>query len=368
MIRKGTNVSDSVIAKWIFIGVVMLIIQIMLGGITRLTGSGLSITEWDVITGTIPPLNEKQWLEEFHKYQLTPQYRLLNFEFTLSDFKSIFFWEWFHRFWGRLIGFAFAVPFIFFLSQGWFRNWMIRPLLILFLFGALQGLVGWIMVQSGLTGDAVYVNPLKLAMHFILASMLISYAWWFGLQLSIKKESFVADAGLKKFTWLLIILLFAQMVYGALMAGYKAATAAPTWPDINGSIFPAYVFNRPEGAVSMIQNPIVIHFIHRSFAYLLTLLTIAWTIRALRTKATAAFKKIRLLPAVLVLIQLSLCIATVLSSTMIRPAKWNRFEWMAQLHQLVAIVFLLSLITVLFFLQRKQKANSAPQLESPLIS
>src|SRR5215204_6765823 len=178
------NRSDQVIANWIMIGVGMLIIQILLGGITRLTGSGLSITEWDVITGTLPPLNEHQWLQQFHKYQQTPQYRLLNSDFTIGNFKIIFFWEWFHRLWGRLIGLVFLIPFIIFLLQKLLKPAMIKPLVTLFLLGALQGAVGWIMVASGLTGDAIYVKPVKLAVHFVLALGLISYAFWFALSVS----------------------------------------------------------------------------------------------------------------------------------------------------------------------------------------
>ena len=157
------------VAIWLMIGVGMLIIQILLGGVTRLTGSGLSITEWNVITGTLPPMNEPKWIEEFNKYKQTQQFLLLNSDFTLQDFKSIFFWEWFHRFWARLIGVVFAIPFIIFLFQKRFKEEMIKPLIILFLLGALQGAVGWIMVASGLTGDAIYVKPTRLMLHFVLA-------------------------------------------------------------------------------------------------------------------------------------------------------------------------------------------------------
>lgn len=366
--KQLANKADKAVATWIMIGVGMLIIQVALGGITRLTGSGLSITEWDVITGSLPPLNHHQWLEKFHEYQQTPQYRLLNFDFTLSDFKFIFFWEWFHRLWGRLIGIAFLIPFIIFLFQKRFRQEMIRPLIILFLLGALQSVVGWIMVTSGLTGDAIYVKPTRLAMHFVLACILICYAFWFGLQLTIKKESLVKNDGLKKFTWFIIILLFIQLLFGALMAGHKAATAAPTWPGINGSFIPAYVFNRPEGWISVIENRIVIHFIHRSIAYILVVLIFIWTLKAYRTRASAGFAKARIFPMALVMLQLVLGIFTVFSSIKIRPAKWNAFEWMAQLHQLAAIFLLLSLFAVLYFLQGKQNANSIATVEPNTIS
>ena len=357
--------SDRAVANWILIGVGMLIIQILLGGITRLTGSGLSITEWDVITGTLPPLNEHTWLQEFHKYQQTPQYRLLNFDFTIRDFKFIFFWEWFHRLWGRLIGLVFLIPFIFFLMQKRLTAQMLKPLVILFLLGALQGAVGWIMVASGLTGDAIYVKPTKLAMHFILACILISYAFWFGLQLKIQNEPLSGNPGLKNFTWALVIILFIQLTFGALLAGHKGATAAPTWPDINGSFAPAYTFN--QGTIGIIDNPIVIQFIHRSIAYLLVLLILPWTIRALKVKASLSFVKARWIPPLLVLIQLVLGIFTVLTSTRIRPAKWNVFEWLAQLHQLVAILLLLSLIAGLFFLQGKQNLKSENAVEANAI-
>ena len=351
------------VGRWIVIGVLMLIIQVALGGITRLTGSGLSITEWDVITGALPPLNQEQWLTQFQKYQQTPQYRLLNFDFTLSDFKFIYFWEWLHRLWGRLIGVAFAIPFIVFLVQKRFRKEMVRPLIILFLLGALQGVVGWIMVASGLTGDAIYVKPTRLALHFVLACILIAYAFWFGLRLLVKNESLVENEGLKKFTWAIIIVLLIQFVFGALMAGLKAAPAAPTWPDINGSFIPEYIFNRPERVRSIIENRIVIHFIHRMLAYLLVILIVFWTIRAFKSMSTRAFAKARIFPLVFVGIQLVLGIFTVFTSVKIRPAKWNIFEWMAQLHQLVAIFLLLSLAWVLYLLQGKQNANSSLVVE-----
>ena len=215
----------------------MLIVQIILGGITRLTGSGLSITEWDVVTGTLPPMNEQAWLAEFEKYRKTPQYLLLNFDFNLDDFKSIFFWEWFHRFWARLMGVVFIIPFIIFLVQRRFRADMVKPLIILFLLGALQGAVGWIMVASGLTGDAIYVKPTRLALHFIFAMVLLAYTLWFALKLLTKKNDFVVAPGLKNYTWWIIALLGVQFIFGALMAGHRAAPAAPTWPILTAVFF-----------------------------------------------------------------------------------------------------------------------------------
>jgi cytochrome c oxidase assembly protein subunit 15 len=343
--------SSRPVAIWLLIGVAMLIVQIILGGITRLTGSGLSITEWDVITGTIPPLSEQQWLVEFDKYKQTPQYRIINYDFTLPDFKYIFFWEWFHRFWGRLIGVVFAIPFVIFLVQRRFRADMVRPLVILFLLGALQGAVGWIMVASGLTGDAIYVKPTRLALHFIFAMVLLGYTFWFALELLVKDRDYVMAPRLKKGVWWILGVLTVQLIYGALMAGHKAAPAAPTWPDINGSFVPAYIFR--QGLVGIIEDRIVVHFIHRMLAYLLVAMVIVWTVRAYRTKASALFARTRVLPLAFVLVQTTLGVLTVLTSVNIRVARWNEFEWMAQLHQFVALLLLLSLVLAAFLLRRK---------------
>ena len=143
------------VAIWLLIGVGMIIIQVLLGGITQLTESGLSITEWKPISGALPPLNDTAWQAEFDKYKLTDQFKYVHKSFSLSDFKFIFFWEWFHRQWARLMGMVFIAGFIYFLARKKFNKRMIRPMIILFLLGALQGAIGWIMVKSGLCGMVV---------------------------------------------------------------------------------------------------------------------------------------------------------------------------------------------------------------------
>ena len=341
------------VAIWLMIGVGMLIIQILLGGVTRLTGSGLSITEWNVITGTLPPLNEQKWIEEFNKYKQTPQYLLLNPDFTLQDFKSIFFWEWFHRFWARLIGVVFAIPFIIFLIQKRFKEEMIKPLIILFLLGALQGAVGWIMVASGLTGDAIYVKPTKLMLHFVLAMGLLCYTFWFALQLLVPDEKRIVNRSLDKFTWAIIAVLVLQLAFGALMAGHKAATAAPTWPDINGSFIPSNMLSSPDGLLNLIENRITIHFFHRSLAYLLFILILIWTWKAVKTSGSNLFLKTIWLPFLLLIIQVVLGIFSVLTSVQIVPNHWGIFEWLAQFHQLVAMFLLLSLFWMAYLIKSK---------------
>lgn len=356
----GARKKQRAVAIWLWIGVGMTVFQIALGGITRLTGSGLSITEWNVVTGTLPPLSAADWQSEFLKYQQTPQFQLLNMEFTLGDFKFIYFWEWFHRLWARLIGLVFAAGFIYFLITKSFKKTMVTPLIGLFLLGGLQGAIGWIMVASGLTGDAVYVKPTRLALHFIFALILLSYTTWIALQHSISSKSNIEAPQLKK--WLLwgIPLVIVQLMYGALMAGHKAATAAPTWPDINGAMVPDGLFFHQPALINFIDNTILVHFIHRGIAYLLVIGVLFWTWKAMQLKNVSnTFSKWRWFPAALILVQLILGIASVLFSTQIVPNTWGLFEWAAQLHQLVGMAFLLSLISLWYLMTPRQNELAA---------
>ena len=349
------NRSDKKIAIWLLIGVGMTIIQFVLGGITRLTGSGLSITEWNIITGILPPLNEPAWMAAFEKYRQTPQFQFLNFEFTLKEFKFIFFWEWFHRVWARSIGIVFAIGFIWFLWKKSFKKEMIKPLIILFLLGALQGAVGWIMVASGLTGDALYVKPTKLALHFILALALLSYTFWFALSFLISKTQLVQNNKARKTNLLLLVILFFQLIYGALMAGHKAANIAATWPTINGEWLPSQLFKDHPLVLNFIDNTILIHFIHRGLAYLMVVIITIWTIQLRKINGSSIFNLVKNIPIALVLFQVILGISSVLLSTTIIPGTWGSFEWMAQLHQLIGMLLLLSVVMMLFLVRSEKQ-------------
>jgi cytochrome c oxidase assembly protein subunit 15 len=282
----NNNRTNRIVANWVFIGVVMLIIQVLLGGITRLTGSGLSITEWKPIIGALPPLNGSQWQESFEQYQKIAQFKYINSHFTLGNFKFIFFWEWFHRLWARFIGIVFLIPFIYFLAKKYFQPWMIKPLVILFTLGGLQGAIGWIMVKSGLNDEDVYVNHIKLAIHFVSAMVLICYALIFWLMIAVPEEQRVTNDTFRKFTVIIIAVLTIQLFYGAFMAGLKAAKIAPTWPDINGSYLPT-----DSGNISndLFFNPLIIHFIHRSLAYILLILIIVWWFKAKKVIGSSLF-------------------------------------------------------------------------------
>lgn len=340
------------VAIWLLVGVFMIIVQIILGGITRLTDSGLSITEWQPLLGALPPTSEAAWNKAFEEYKQIAQYKHLHSYFTLENFKSIFFWEWFHRNWGRLIGIVFLIPFVIFLFQKRFSKDMVTPMIILFLLGGLQGAIGWIMVKSGLNDENLYVSHIRLAIHFITALVLLVYTWWFALRLLVPAGQKLIAPSSKKILYWTIGLLVVQLVYGAFMAGLKAATAAPTWPDINGTYLPGSIttYQGKEGTFlsALVNNPITVHFIHRNLAYLLVVMILLWSIRVNRINGSRLFNRAKWAPLFLVILQVALGIAAVLTSLKKIPQQWGVFEWNAQLHQTVAMLLLLSLVSVLF--------------------
>jgi heme a synthase len=350
-----TKSVNSAVAYWVLAGTAMLFIQVLLGGITRLTGSGLSITEWDVFTGAIPPINQQQWVSAFDKYKHTPQFHLLNADFTLADFKFIFFWEWFHRLWARLVGVVFIVGFVLLLYKRKLKSEMIMPLLILFFLGLLQAAIGWIMVASGLNGDAIYVKPTKLALHFIFAIGLISYSFWFSLKLLFPVTRFRNSRRIWAFSIALLVLVFIQLLFGALMAGNKAAAAAPSWPGINGDWFPASLFSQSPFLLNFIGNKITIHFMHRNLAYLILLAVIIWTLRLFRSGIIRSQRTRLLFPLGLVLFQIVLGILALLTSPGIVANRWVAFDWLALLHQLNGMLLLFSLIYAIYVLRPSMK-------------
>ncbi len=355
MVFWKTKSLNSAVAFWVLAGTFMLFIQVLLGGITRLTGSGLSITEWDVFTGVLPPLTGQQWALAFDKYKQTPQFHLLNADFTLSDFKFIFFWEWFHRLWARFVGVVFLVGFGWLLYRRKLKSEMITPLLILFFLGLLQAAIGWIMVASGLNGDAIYVKPTKLALHFIFAVGLISYSFWFSLKLLFPVTRFRNSRGIWIFSIALLILVFIQMLYGALMAGNKAAAVAPSWPTINGDWFPDQLFTQSPFLLNFIANKITIHFVHRNLAYVILLAVSVWTLILFRSGIIRSQRTRLLFPLGLVLFQIVLGICTLLASPAIVANRWVTFDWVALLHQANGMLLLFSLIYAIYVLRPSMK-------------
>ena len=341
------------VAIWLLIGIGMLMIQVLLGGITRLTGSGLSITEWKPIMGALPPINDQQWNEAFNKYKQIAQYKYINSSFTLHDFKFIFFWEWFHRLWARLMGIVFIIPFTIFLIQRSIKKEMVRPLLILFLLGGLLGLIGWLMVATGLDDEHLYVSHYMLALHFNLGLVTICYAFWLALDVLFSGKEIIGNDGMKNFTGWLIAILVLQLVYGAFMAGLKAAPYAPTWPGINGSFLP-HGGSPSSGLLQFFDNPIMVHFIHRTLGYLIFLLTILWYFRSKKFEINWLFARTNWIPLAMVTLQLVLGIFTVLYS----PYR-NALIWLGVTHQFVAMTLLLSLVYEFFILRGNKKLRGS---------
>lgn len=336
------------IAVWLLIGVAMIVVQVLIGGITRLTESGLSITEWKPITGALPPMNDEAWQVEFDRYKVTDQFKYVHAHFSLSEFKSIFFWEWFHRTWARLMGLVFLFGFVYFLIKRKFDSRMVKPMIILFLLGGVQGFIGWFMVKSGLVPEKYFVGHVELTTHFIAALGLLCYTMWFALSLLIKKEQLVINPVVKNFLLGIAAVLVLQLIYGGFMAGLRAAIVAPTWPDINGAVIPPNMFTGSGWVDNLVTDPISIHFIHRGLAYLLLILVAAWWYRSRAIVDKGLFGRLRNTVMVLIILQVLLGILTVLNATL--P---NRLVIAGVSHQFVAMVLLMVIFTLLYLVRRK---------------
>jgi len=330
----------------------MIIIQVLLGGITRLTESGLSITEWKPITGALPPLTDAAWQTEFEKYRHTDQFKYVHQNFSLHDFKFIFFWEWAHRLWARLMGLVFLAGFLYFLFKKKFNKSMIMPMIVLFILGALQGAIGWIMVKSGLVPEKYFVGHVELTVHFIAALILLSYTLWFALGLLPSMQVHVYNNRLKNIILMILLLLFFQLIYGGFMAGLKAAVTAPTWPDINGQAFPSAFNELSPWSQNLVNNKLAIHFIHRSLAYLLFIAVCVFYFRSGNINVNPAFKKLRIAMLLLIVVQVLLGIFTVLNA-----ANHNYFIWLGVSHQFTAMLLLICIVALMYIARKERSAR-----------
>lgn len=256
------------VAIWLLSGCFLIFAMVVIGGITRLTGSGLSITEWAPIMGAVPPLNDQEWQEAFEKYKQIPQYEKINAHFELQDFKAIFWWEFIHRLVGRLIGVVFLLPFIWFLITRQLDRAMTRKALFLFALGGLQGFLGWFMVKSGLT-ERTSVSHIRLAIHLIMAFITFGFTWWYALQLLYPRALVPASTKLRQLGVATFSVLMAQLVYGAFVAGLHAGKLHNTFPLMSGQVFPVGGWYAEDGIANFFDNPELVQFIHRFFAFTL---------------------------------------------------------------------------------------------------
>lgn len=323
----------------------MILLQILIGGVTRLTGSGLSITKWEIITGTIPPLNEADWNIEFDKYKETPQYQKINKGMSLQDFKFIYFWEYFHRLWARLMGFVFLMPAIFFWVRGHFPPWLKKRVVMVFVLAALVASFGWIMVASGLI-DRPWVSAYRLSFHLILAVILLAYLFWTILKCYPLK--FIHNPSLNRFATFLSGGLFVQIFLGGMVSGMKAALLYPTFPMMKGEWIPSILFNSSYWKVYNFIHyenspffPALVHTVHRLWAYVLTILIVWFIYRLRRIQLTSFLRFSQTMFIVMLITQILLGILTVLNSVGMVPV----FYGVA--HQVVGIIlFCVSLIFV----------------------
>ena len=275
---------------WLLTLWVMVLLMVMIGGITRLTGSGLSIVEWRPVTGILPPIGDAAWREAFAAYQQSPQFREQNHWMTLSDFRQIFFWEYVHRLFGRLIGFAFALPYAYFLWRRTLRGAEARRIGSALLLGGLQGVVGWYMVKSGLVNEP-RVSHYRLALHLLLGVGVGQWILWLALDLlAPRAPEQRVRAGLGRAVFGLLPLLLLQLVYGAFMAGTRAGFIAATFPDINGRYAPQAFFVSGSIARDLFDSPLGIHYLHRALAALILVYVAAlvWALHKQRFEVRAS--------------------------------------------------------------------------------
>mgnify|MGYP002065208229 FL=1 len=310
--EAATNRSDKAVALWLLACCALVFVMVVVGGVTRLTHSGLSIVEWQPIVGALPPLDAAGWQETFGKYKQTPEYRLVNPHMTIEGFKSIFWWEYVHRLLGRLIGAAFLLPLLWFALRGKVARALTWKFAVIFGLGALQGVLGWYMVRSGLV-DNPRVSQYRLTAHLGLAFLIYAAMLWVALDLLFPRVRGAAVAGgLRGFATALAALMFAMVLSGGLVAGIRAGLAYNTFPLMNGHIVPPEILSIEPWYLNFFSNMATVQFDHRLIAWLLALLVPWFWLRAWRAPiAPRARLGAHLLLAALAL-QIALGIATLL--------------------------------------------------------
>ena len=337
-----TTARPQALARWLFVVAAMIVGIVVIGGITRLTNSGLSITQWKPISGVVPPLTHAQWMAEFANYQRIPEYRELNRGMTLPGFQAIFFWEYLHRLLARTIGAAFALPLIWFWARRQIPAGYKPRLLALLGLGALQGAVGWWMVQSGLS-VRTDVSHVRLAVHLITALVTLGGIVWTALDLkALHEDRFTPPAQLSRVGAIALVVLLTQIIWGAFTAGLDAGYAFASWPLMGDALFPAGVPMLEPGWRNAVDNPVAVQFIHRWFAFAAAGALMWLAVRATRNGASVGYAVVGL-----VCLQIVLGIATLLSGVQIG---------VAVAHQANAALLLIAAVTAAHAVGRVRSA------------
>jgi heme a synthase len=278
---RGMPDNHAAVRVWLVVVAILVIGMILVGGATRLTDSGLSITEWQPLLGVIPPLSDADWQAAFDKYRQIPQYQEINKGMSLAAFQYIYWWEWAHRFMGRIIGLVFAIPLLVFWLLGMVPAGYKGRLLFLLVLGGIQGVIGWYMVKSGLV-DRVDVSQYRLALHLSVAFVILGILTWYILELGRGDDTAYLHnlpAGAKGLAVLLAFLVLAQVALGAFVAGTKAGLTYNTWPLIDGQFIPHAIYDTIPWYVSLGEDHRTIQFNHRMVAYLMIVLALAQAVR-----------------------------------------------------------------------------------------
>ncbi len=330
------------VAIWLFACAALVFIMVVVGGVTRLTGSGLSITEWKPIMGALPPMNAADWDEAFQKYRAIPQYREVNAGMSLAEFQGIFWWEWAHRLLGRLIGLAFALPFVVFLILRQIPRRLIGRCAVLLALGGLQGLIGWWMVSSGLS-ERVDVAPERLATHLGLALLIFMGLIWTGLEAWNGESHSRPPVVWSRSAAVLLGAVFFQCLLGGLVAGAKAGFIYTDWPLMNGMVLAPV--NWGIGGLAFLHDQALVQFNHRIWAYVLLIGGTAYAVQAWRWRLAEGLGAAAFAVAAALWLQALLGIATLMSATPL---------WLGALHQAGAALVLATATLNLWMVRRSQ--------------
>jgi len=325
---------SNVVRYWLYLLLFLLIVIVAVGGLTRLTNSGLSITEWEVISGIFPPFNNKDWHEVFDLYKKIPQYYLVNKNISLAEFKIIYYWEYFHRLLGRLFGLIFLIPFIFFIIKKIFSKEYNLKLFLLFCLILLQGIIGWYMVKSGLI-ENITVSHFRLAIHLNLALILFSSIYWYLLNfVNFSNKFFFNFSNKNNFIKIFILIIFLQITLGAFVSGLDAGEVYQTWPLMNNNYLPDDTDFKTITLSNIFYNHSLIQFLHRNTAYIIFVYSMLISINVFYKKKKHLHRPLLFLLFVL-FVQIGLGIMTLISGLNITYAS---------MHQISVIFLLISSI------------------------
>ncbi len=342
------------VSIWLMAGAVLIFGQVVIGGITRLTGSGLSITKWEIVTGTLPPLSESHWQSEFDLYRQTPQYHKLNKGMTLSEFKFIYFWEYFHRLWARSIGLVFLFPFLYFWRKQMLPPWLIRRLGITVALAAVVAAFGWIMVASGLV-DRPWVSAYRLTIHLSLALLTYCYLLWTIFLASGSYQQVINNRGLRNWSYWITGVISLQIIWGGLMSGMRAGLVFPTWPMMQESWLPAIVCDPSQWNVDNFIHyerniflPALVQVLHRNTAYILTIMVLYYLYRSISQPISRRLYYVDILLITVLITQVLLGIFTLIRCHGTVPVG------LGVMHQATALI-LLSVALYLNYLYTSEK-------------